>query len=491
MKSLKNALPSLPAKTNGKKEKELARLMAERELRLLEAERARRSLAAFVTYTMPKYCHNSFSLAVCAELDQFLLDVVAGKRPILVLQAPPQHGKSQLISRHLPAYIFGKYPHFRVAACSYAKPLASKMNRDVQRIMLGKKYATLFPESSLNTKRVVTVDNQPLRNSDGFELVGHDGSYLCTGVNGPLTGNPVDIGIIDDPIKNQKEALSPVIKDGIRSWYETVFETRMSENSGRIIMATAWAVDDLAATIIKTEPRARHLKFPAINDAGQALAPNLHSLEKLQETKAILAPAQWAALYQQSPVLEGGNIFEEPWIRRWDNSNLPAFFDEIIHSWDLAFKDTTTSDFVVGQVWGRAGVSYYLLHQVRGRMNFVASCQAVLTLKAQYPQTCAILVEDKANGPALMSTLEEKVSGLVPVEPYGSKVARAHAVTSLWFAGNVFIPEDKYAPWVPDFVDELISFPAGGHDDQVDSMTQGLTYLNKHGLSVWEKLANG
>lgn len=446
-------------------------------------------MAAFVSFTKVDYQHSAFSRAVCGALDTFLEDVAAGNRPILILQAPPQHGKSELVSRRFPAYAFGRNPSLRIAACSYASDLARDMNRDVQRIMLDESYRTVFPEVWLNPKRVVSMENQPLRNSDRFDIPGTRGYYVCTGVGGPLTGKSVDIGIIDDPIKNESEARSSVVKKTIEGWYNTVFLTRLSKHSGQIIMATSWAVDDLAATVAKRNSRAKVMKFPAINENGEALVPELHPLEKLLEVKSLLSPAQWSALYQQSPIAEGGNVFMEDWIRRWDSSTLPPYFEETIASWDMTFKDTDGSDFVVGQVWGRHGANYYLLDQDRRRMGFTASKAAVLSMLARWPQTTAVLIEDKANGPAVMDALRDDVPGLIPILPDGSKVARAYAVTPLWAGGNVWIPREETA-WTRDFVEELIAFPAGAHDDQVDAMTQALRYLRSHGLAIWEALAD-
>ena len=479
------------ASQTSQKQQQLDAALREQQLRALQAEQARRNMSSFVSYTKPDYTHNPFSIAVCRELDAFLVDVMAGKRPVLVLQAPPQHGKSELVSRRFPAYAFGRYPNIRMAACSYGDDLAQDMNRDVQRIMMEDAYKGIFPESYLNPKRVVTVEGQALRNSHRFDIVGKRGYYVCAGVGGPLTGKSVDIGIIDDPIKNEQEARSSAVKRGIEGWYNTVFLTRLSKLSGHIIMATSWATDDLASTVVKTTKQARHLKFPAINDRGEPLVPELHPLDKLLETKSKLSPAQWSALYQQTPVQEGGNIFQEAWIRRWTRPMLPEEWDELLFSWDMTFKDTDGSDFVVGQVWARKGINYYLLHQVRERMGFTASKQAVKTMAAQFPTYMAVLVEDKANGPAVLDALRDEISGLIAIEPDGSKVSRAHAVTALWAAGNVWIPEDDHALWVRDFVEEVISFPAGGHDDQVDAMTQALRRMKTHGLSVWEALAHG
>lgn len=446
-------------------------------------------MADFVSYIMPDYIHSEFSRAVCTALDEFLESVVTGKRPVDLFQAPPQHGKSQLVSRMFPPYALGRYPHLRIAACSYAADLARDMNRDVQRIMLGEEYAVLFPESSLNPKRVVTMEGLALRNSDRFDIVGNRGYYVCAGVGGPLTGKSVDIGIIDDPIKNEEEARSPTVKRGILGWYNTVFLTRLSKNSGHIIMATSWATDDLIGVVAKKNTRARHYKFPAIDAEGRALVPDLHPLEKLLETKANLSPTQWSALYQQSPVADGGNIFDEAWFKPWTPATMPERFDEVIQSWDMTFKDTDGSDYVVGQLWGRAGVNYYLLEQVRARMGFTASKAAVLAMCVRHPEATAVLIEDKANGPAVMDALRDDVPGLVPIEPDGSKIARAYAVTALFSAGNVFLP--AHAPWIADYKEELVAFPAGGHDDQVDATTQALRYLKSHGLSIWEALADG
>ncbi|MDC9591877.1 terminase family protein, partial [Xenorhabdus sp. XENO-10] len=157
-----------------------------------------------------------------------------------------QHGKSDIVSRYLPAYFFGRYPDMRVAGLSYGKDLASDMNRDVQRIMMGEEYKELFPGSALNSRRGVTIDVEAKRNSETFEIVGRKGVYISQGVGGPLTGKKVDLGIIDDPIKNAKEALSPTTKSGIWNWYVSTFKTRLSKNSGEIIMATRWATDDLS-----------------------------------------------------------------------------------------------------------------------------------------------------------------------------------------------------------------------------------------------------
>jgi len=452
---------------------------------LLRRREARRSLLAFIRYINPDYIVSDFAIQVCAALEVFIADCMAGVRPVLILQAPPQHGKSDIVSRYLPAFVFGHYPGLRVAGLSYAKDLASDMNRDVQRIMMGPEYFALFPDSSLNAKRVVTVETEAKRNSEAFEIMGRRGSYVGQGVGGPLTGKRVDFGIIDDPIKNSKEALSPTVKDSIWKWYGSTFLTRLSKNAGHIIMATRWATDDLSGRVLANNPRAKLLSFPAIDEKGHALVPDLHPVEKLLETKAMLGDYFWSAMYQQSPKTIGGAIFKDSGIRYYLPKDLPQKFDKVIQSWDMTFKDTDGSDFVAGQVWGRFGANAYLLHEEHARMGFNASKLAVKKVSGLFPDARRKLIEDKANGPAIIDSLKAEISGLIPVEPDGSKIARAHAVTAEWEAGNVYLPHPDIAPWVKDFVDEVTTFPAAANDDRVDAMTQALRDLYTKRKSIY------
>jgi len=450
---------------------------------LLARRKARSELGAYIRYTNPKYRDSFFSRTVCAALDKFLIDVDAGLRPILVLQAPPQHGKSEMVSRKLPAYILGKFPDRRIGAASYSDELANAMAQDIRRNLASDEHRRLFPSSG--EKRRYDINR-----TGEFTAPGGTGGYIGVGVGAGLTGRPVDIGIIDDPVKNEKEALSPTTKEGHWNWYQSVFTTRLSENSGQIVMATSWAEDDLPARIVAQfagDPRLTVLRFPAINEPGEvgynpaypagALVPELHSIGKLLETKGLLSDYWWSALYQQSPRSLGGNVFKEHGLRYYLPKDLPTKFDKVLASWDCTFKDTDGTDFVVGQVWGKAGANSYLLAQVRARMSFTKTVSEVVALRSAWPKIREILIEDKANGPAVIDTLKASVPGIVPIEPDGSKLARAHAVTSYWEAGNVWLPHPDLFPWVKDLVSELTGFPAAANDDQVDALTQALRRL--------------
>lgn len=444
---------------------------------------ARASLAAYIAYTHRGYRVSPFSLSVCAALDRFIAEVFAGRRPVLVLQAPPQHGKSEIVSRRLPALLLGRHKALRIGAASYNDLLASSMAQDVRRVLASDEHCRLFPVPRKRDRFAVSRISE-------FTAPGGSGSYIGVGVGAGLTGRPVDIGIIDDPIRDHQQALSPTVKESIWSWYQAVFKTRLSEHSGQIVMATSWASDDLSGRILALhagDPRLTVLKFPAINAPGEAgyspalplgaLVPDLHPIEQLREIQAEMSDYWWSALYQQSPKSLGGNIFKESGVRYYLPKDLPPKFERLIASWDCTFKATSGTDFVAGQVWGKAGANSYLLAQERDRMTFTKTVSAVVKLRQQWPGCREILIEDKANGPAVIDTLRASVPGLIPIEPDGSKVARAHAVTAYWEAGNVWLPHPDIAPWCKDLVSELTAFPASANDDQVDAMTQALRRL--------------
>lgn len=153
------------------------------------------------------------------------------------------------------------------------------------------------------------------------------------------------------------------------------------------------------------------------------------------------------------------------------------YMDEVIQSWDMTFKGTDGTDMVVGQVWGRSGANKFLIDQTRKRMEFPDVIQAVKLMCSRYPMARAKYIEDKANGPAVISTLNDKIGGLIPVNPVGGKEARMAAISPEIESGNVFIPTEEICPWIGGFIDEVSSFPKATYDDQADSMSQALSKL--------------
>lgn len=444
-------------------------------------ELARRDIKYFVKYTHKNYIFSKFNIEIMEALNQFLLDVNEEKRPILIIQAPPQHGKSELASRKFPAFAFGRNPNYRIAGCSYGFDLATTINRDIQNLMISEEYGELFPNSSLNKKFIKDEDARILRNSDKFNLYNHKGYYICTGVGGALTGKSVDIGIIDDPIKNMQEARSLTVRESLKSWYQSVFLTRLSKKSGQLIMATRWAVDDLIGYIIdinKNTDNIKILKFSAVDENNNVLIPKLHPLEQLMDYKKGMATPIWEALYQQNPIVVGGNIIKSEWFREY--SILPKL-EQIYITCDTALKTGQQNDFSVLQLWGKEkfeyGYNYYLIDQIRGKWeapDLESNTLCFYEKAKQYKCNC-LYIEDKASGTGLIQFLKRKKINVSAVNPNKDKYLRLSEVLPTIANGRVYIP--SIASWKLDFLSECENFTqdnSHAHDDQVDCLSMAL-----------------
>lgn len=420
-------------------------------------------------------------------IDQTFVEVATGIRDRVIISMPPQEGKSQRVSRRGPTWLLQRNPELRIALASYEHGVARRWGRTVRGDIKG------HPELGL----VVAGDT---RAAHEWQLDGHDGGMYCVGVGGALTGRPVDFMIIDDPVKGPKEADSLVMRDAVWDWWESVASTRLTPGAPVILILTRWHEDDLAGRLIREEPGVWWvLNIPAQADhrpeRGETdplgrepgeylLSARGRTKENWDKIRTERGTRVWSALYQGRPSPGEGLIFHREWWQyystpQWivedDGTHLTLTFDEVLQSWDMAFKDTDSSDFVVGQVWGRRGADAYLLDQVRGRMSFVETCMQVRSLSAKWPSASAKLVEDKANGPAVINALSKNTPGLVAVQPEGSKLARASAVSPFCEAKNVWLPE--FAPFTPQIVDECASFPLSANDDMVDALSQALSRL--------------
>ena len=455
---------------------------------LLRRSLARQTLLGFTLYTFPEYQAGWVHEEICQKLDYFLDKVKRKESPRLMLTMPPRSGKTEIASRRFPAYVLGRYPDTSIIATSYSSDLASRNNRDVQRVIDDNLYHNLFPDTTLFGKNIRSVANGSyLRNSDIFEVVGHKGVYKSAGVGAGITGMGGDILIIDDVFKDRQEADSPTIRDKVYNWYTSTLYTRLAPGGGILIIMTRWHHDDLCGRLLEKDKDTKKwevIEYPAIathdephRKKGEALHPERYPLEELLRIKSDVGSRDWEALYQQRPTIDGGAVFKEEWIKYW--TTLPNSFDTMIISWDMTFKGADTNDYVVGQVWGRKGSECYFIDQVRKHMTFTEALQAFIDLSNKYPRALKKLVEDKANGPAVIDVLKKHVQGIVTIIPKESKVARAYAVTPMWEAGNVYIPSPLIAPWIKDYKTELTNFPVVAHDDQVDATTQALRELQQ------------
>ena len=338
---------------------------------------ARNYMRDFSAYINPEYQNQWFHDVIDDKL-QLVLDGVIKR---LMVFLPPQHAKTTHVSNYFPSFALGQNPDLKIIACSYSADLASKINRNVQRIIDKDEYKELFPGTRLNEKNIRNdAHGNYIRNSDEFEIVGHNGFFKGVGVGGPLSGNPADVIIIDDPIKDAMEAQSITDRNRKWEWYCEVVSARLRNTTSIVVLMTRWHEDDLAGRIIAHEPgQWTIVNFPYIKEndqnpddkrqIGEALWPEMHSYEKAMQLKAN-SERMFASLCQQRPAPEEGGLFKISWIKYYAKTGLPPRFDSIIQSWDCTFKDAVTSDFVVGQVWGKIGVCTYLLDMVRGRWSF-------------------------------------------------------------------------------------------------------------------------
>lgn len=474
---------------------------AELELRRRYAP-ARGSLEGFVRATKKNMLWGWFVQRLCGALDKFLADVVAGKHPRLMIIAPPRHGKSEAASRRFPAYVFGHHPAFHIISCTYAADLAHRLNRDVQRIIDQVEYRRTFPGTRLNVRNIATLSGQPLRNSSIFELIPALGSYRGAGVGQGITGMGFDVGIIDDPVKDAAQAASEAERDNTWEWYETTFYSRASPLSGMLLIMTRWNEDDLAGRLLhKAEfeggDQWEVVRFPALAEhdeydaagallrrEGEALDPVRYSKERLEAIRTVIGSYAFAALYQGRPTPKGGGIITREDFRFYRREEVEGLkFDLVALSVDAAFKDADTSSYVVIQAWGRVGIRHYLLAQKRARLTFTRTMEAILAMRSAIQTrgyaVNASLIEDKANGTAIIDVLTTRVPGIIAVEPHGSKVARAEAVAPLIEAGNVWVPDPQQEPWVEAFLHEWLAVPTGAFWDQVDACAQ---YLLRFGV---------
>lgn len=466
-------------------------------LKEVQVELAKRHLLDFTLHTKPDYQVNWHHKLLCEKLDDF----ANGKCPRLMVFMPPRHGKSELGSRRLPAYILGKNPDAQVIACSYSADLASRMNRDVQRVVDTNEYRDIFPGTTLNSKNVKTdAKGSYVRNSEMFEVVGRKGSYRAAGVGGGITGMGADFAIIDDPIKNMEDANSQRIRDTIADWYDSTLYTRLEGTGNVLVILTRWHEDDLAGRLLEKAKKSQLadqweiLEMPAIREdmtnpidpreIGEPLWPSKFNANRMTQIKASVGSKIWSSLYQQQPTPGEGAIFLKQWFKYY--THLPETRCDLkLISCDLTFKDTKTADFVVFAVYARYGANVYLIDKVKKRMDFTTTLREFKAIVAKHNDAPIKLVEEKANGAALISVLSKSIPGIVPVIPKESKTARAHAVTPYYESGNIYYPDDSICDWIGDHLVEMTAFPFGRNDDSVDAETQAIKRLMIGQADAW------
>lgn len=427
----------------------------------------------------------------------------------LIISMPPQHGKSEGSTRLLPAYLLGINPDLRIAVASYSDTFAKKFNREIQRIIDTPEYKAIFPDTALNSSNVVSVTSNHLRNASEFEIVGHAGGLKVVGRGGGLTGNRVDIMILDDLYKDAMEGNSPTIRNAVYEWYTSVVRTRQHNNSQELIVFTRWHEEDLIGEILQREPFVEiksltdlrgiphrtwaYLNFEAIKEnepteidprqPGEPLWAERHSLEALNERRAF-DPHTFEALYQGHPTSKFGLLYGA-----WQTySELPK---EIVRYANYTDTADTGDDYLcsICYVVGKDGNCYVTdVLFTKESMEVTEEATAMLLTRNN---TRVAYIESNNGGRSFARTIQ-RLAPRVKVEWFhqsGNKESRILS-NSATAQHNIFMPAD-WSVRFPEFFHHLTtfrrSFKANAHDDGADAIT-GIAereYQTKKRVSVY------
>lgn len=410
----------------------------------------------------------------------------------LIISMPPQEGKSTRVGVWFPLWVLSQKPDTRIVMTSFSDRLARRNSRNVR------------SQVRTNGAQLGISMSQEIANQHEWRLADREGGIFATPVGGELTGQPADLLLIDDPHKGAKEAESEIQRDDVWEWWQSTASARLAPGAPVILILTRWHEDDLAGRFLSGEDahRWRVVNIPARADhdpnKGQTDPLGREPGQWLQSARG-RTDEQWRsievqvgsrvfnALYQGRPSPDSGDVWKRQWWRRYDTplwsdagdgKSWNAAVDELLISGDLTFKDTKSSDFVVLQVWGKKGANAYLLDQIHKRMSFTETLKAFTDLCAKWPGATAKLIEDKANGTAVIDTLKQRIPGIIAINPTESKYARASAVAPFIEAGNVWLPTNAIAMFdVDGLIDEAAGFPNAAHDDQVDGASQALSRM--------------
>jgi len=458
---------------------------------------ARQDFLAFIAAVDPAYKFG----AHLKRLGALLSEVEEGKKDRIAVSMAPRFGKSQMISIYYPAWYLGKHPDHKLIVASHTVDLAVDMARKVRNLMQTAEYKAIFPGVA------IAADAK----AAGKWNTTKGGEVYATGVGGALAGRGAHLIVVDDPISEQDiKSGNTTSLDGIYEWFRAGLRTRLMPGGKICILHTRWHQRDLIGRLVKDSSLNEEgdqyevFEFPAILEFANPLAdpdfidfdpdaapvvqkslwPEQWSVESLLRTKASMPAWQWNAQYQQNPTAQEAAIIKRSDIKWWPDEHAPQV-DFIVQSFDTALTTKTRSDYSSCQTWGvwknEDGVdNVILLNRVKGKWEFPELKKMALQ-QAQDWTPDSIIVEAKASGQPLID--EMRRSGLF-VQDYSpgkgqDKIARMNSVSDMYTNGQVWFPETQ---WATEVVEEILAFPAGEHDDDVDTMTLALIRIRKGGL---------
>jgi predicted phage terminase large subunit-like protein len=457
-------------------------LMAEEYAKSVKRELGQKDFMSYVKAMWPMFINGQHHSVMAKKFE----DIASGKIKRLIINMPPRHTKSEFASYLLPSWFLGKFPEKKIIQASNTSELAVGFGRKVRNLVDSEVYATIFPNVSLRHDSKAA----------GRWSTNKNGEYFAIGVDGTVTGKGADLLIIDDPHSEQEAKLAesnPAIYDSVYEWFTSGPRQRLQPNGAIVIVMTRWGKRDLTAQVLKAAAQRggeewEVVEFPALMPSGNPLWPEFWPLVELQALKDELSNSKWQAQYQQNPTSDSSAIIKREWWKVWDYDEAPMC-NFILMAWDTAFEKSNRADYSACTTWGvfnlqddngKEQANIILLNAIRDRVEFPELKRMVLDQYKEWKPD-SIIIEKKASGAPLIYEL--RAMG-IPVQEFtptkgNDKISRLNAVSDLFASGRVWTPNMH---WAEEVVDEVASFPAGDHDDYVDTVSMGLMRFRKGGF---------
>lgn len=472
-----------------------------RDLRRIKTQKREAGNRVIFHKLIKEVCPSYKFYRVHAELTKQLQRVIDDDCKRLIIQIPPRTGKSMISSRLFPAAYLLAHPDRYVGISSYSAELAEGLSRSAREYY--REGGGMF---------------DPYKQAVNDWGTQGGGGLWAAGVGGAITGRSGHCLIIDDPVKNREEADSPRLMEKLWDWYTSTLYTRLEPGVGSIVVIqTRWSENDLIGRLLDLEKNVSEkgrenwtiLDLPALSEdpgsrpslpehcnvlqdwreeSGIALCPQRYDAQDYERIREAIGTRDFAALYQQRPAPQSGNMFNPDWWQYYNQEEELPVFDRVMLSVDCTFTNTNSSDYVVGTVVGQSANKYYLLDMVRERLDIIGTVSMISRMHNKHSLSGTI-IELAASGYAAYQLLSKRIPGLIGFKPEKSKVARAAGIVPLVEAGNVFLPASS--PWLDAFINEFALFPASKNDDIVDSLGMAINYMSQRSVPYMTEVTWG
>ena len=450
--------------------------LLEKQKQIVSAEEAQDDFMKYTKSVWAEFIEGNHHKIMAQKFN----DIANGKIKRLIVNMPPRHTKSEFASYLLPSWLMGRNPKLKIIQATHTGELAVRFGRKVRNLMASNDYARVFPNAKLRADSLAA----------GRWETDKGGEYFAAGVGGAITGRGADLMIIDDP-HSEQDALSPTAMENAYEWYPSGPRQRLQPGGAIVIVMTRWSEIDLTGKLMKQQARDiladqwEVIEFPAILPDNTAMWGNFWKVEELLKVKASLSVGKWEAQWQQNPTSETSAILKREWWRKWEKKDIPPL-SYVMQSYDTAFSKKETADFSAITTWGvfypveGEPPNIILCDARRGRWDF-PELRKIALEECKYWEPECVLIEAKASGMPLTHELRQMG---IPIQNYSpsrgnDKFSRVNSVAPLLESGLVWSPDTR---WAEEVIEECASFPAGEHDDFVDTVTQALRRFREGGF---------